>query len=33
MPLILLRNWRLQYGSRPDEATVERIVEQFFVPR
>jgi AcrR family transcriptional regulator len=33
MPLMLLRDWRLEYGSRPDEASVERIVNQFFAPR
>lgn len=33
LPLTLLRNWRLEHGTSPDEAAVERIVDQFFTSR
>jgi AcrR family transcriptional regulator len=33
LPLSLLQNWRQDHDERPDEATVERIVAQFFTPR
>lgn len=32
LPLTLLQNWRLEYGRSPDDAAVERIVEQFYTP-
>ena len=32
LPLTLLRNWRLEYGQGPDDAVVERIVDQFYSP-
>jgi AcrR family transcriptional regulator len=32
LPLSLLQNWRLEYGSEPDDAVVERIVRHFYTP-
>jgi AcrR family transcriptional regulator len=32
LPLTLLQNWRLEHGRGPDDAVVERIVEQFYTP-
>jgi AcrR family transcriptional regulator len=32
LPLTLLQNWRLTHGYGPDEAVVERIVDQFYAP-
>jgi AcrR family transcriptional regulator len=32
LPLSLLQNWRLEHGSRPGDAVVERIVRQFYTP-
>ena len=32
LPLTLLQNWRLERGQSPDEAVVERIVDQFYSP-
>jgi AcrR family transcriptional regulator len=32
LPLSLLQNWRLEHDSEPDEATVDRIVRQFYTP-
>ena len=32
LPLTLLRSWRAEHGQRPDEAVVERIVNQFYTP-
>jgi AcrR family transcriptional regulator len=32
LPLSLLQNWRLEHGSEPDNAVVERIVGQFYTP-
>lgn len=32
LPLSLLQNWRLEHGSEPDDAVVERIVRQFYTP-
>ena len=32
LPLTLLQNWRLEHGRGPDDAAVERIVEQFYAP-
>jgi AcrR family transcriptional regulator len=32
LPITLLQNWRLEHGSSPDDAAVERIVRQFYSP-
>ena len=32
LPLTLLQSWRLHHGQGPDDAAVERIVNQFFTP-
>lgn len=32
LPLTLLQSWRLQHGHNPDDAAVQRIVDQFFTP-
>lgn len=32
LPVTLLQNWRLEHGQSPDEAAVERIVNQFYTP-
>jgi AcrR family transcriptional regulator len=32
LPLTLLQNWRLEHGQSPDEAVVQRIVDQFYTP-
>src|SRR5919198_452119 len=32
LPLTLLQNWRLEHGQSPDDAVVERIVDQFYSP-
>ncbi|HMA37764.1 MAG TPA: TetR/AcrR family transcriptional regulator [Chloroflexia bacterium] len=32
LPLTLLQNWRLEHGTGPDDAAVERIVAQFYTP-
>jgi AcrR family transcriptional regulator len=32
LPLTLLQNWRLEHGHGPDDAAVERIVDQFYTP-
>jgi AcrR family transcriptional regulator len=32
LPLTLLQNWRLDHEQGPDDAVVERIVEQFYTP-
>ncbi len=32
LPLTLLQNWRLEHGQGPDDAVVERIVDQFYTP-
>jgi AcrR family transcriptional regulator len=32
LPLTVLQNWRLEHGHGPDDAVVERIVDQFFSP-
>ena len=32
LPLTLLQNWRLEHGQSPDDAAVERIVNQFYTP-
>jgi AcrR family transcriptional regulator len=32
LPLTLLQNWRLEHGRGPDDAVIERIVEQFYTP-
>jgi len=32
LPITLLQNWRLEHGSSPDDAAVERIVRQFYTP-
>lgn len=32
VPLTLLQNWRLEHDHGPDDAVVERIVDQFFTP-
>lgn len=33
LPLTLLQSWRLAHGQSPDDAAVERIVDQFYTPR
>ena len=32
LPLTLLQNWRLEHEQGPDDAVVERIVDQFYTP-
>lgn len=32
LPVTLLQNWRLEHGQSPDDAAVERIVNQFYTP-
>lgn len=32
LPVTLLQSWRLQHGQGPDDAAVERIVDQFYTP-
>jgi AcrR family transcriptional regulator len=32
LPITLLQNWRLEHGTSPDDAVVERIVGQFYTP-
>src|SRR5918912_333903 len=32
LPLPLLQNWRLEHEQGPDDAVVERIVDQFYTP-
>ena len=32
LPLTLLQNWRLEHDHAPDDAVVERIVDQFYTP-
>jgi AcrR family transcriptional regulator len=32
LPLTLLQNWRLEHDHGPDDAVVERIVDQFYTP-
>jgi len=32
LPITLLQNWRLEHGTSPDDAVVERIVSQFYTP-
>ena len=32
VPITLLQNWRLEHGTSPDDAVVERIVRQFYAP-
>jgi len=32
LPVTLLQNWRLENGQSPDDAAVERIVNQFYTP-
>ena len=32
LPLTLLQNWRLEHGRGPDDAVIERIVDQFYTP-
>ena len=32
LPLTLLQNWRLEHDQGPDDAVVERIVDQFYAP-
>ncbi len=32
LPVTILQNWRLEHGSSPDDAAVERIVNQFYTP-
>ena len=32
LPVTILQNWRLEHGSSPDDAAVERIVRQFYTP-
>ena len=32
LPVTLLQNWRMEHGQGPDDAVVERIVDQFFTP-
>lgn len=32
LPVTLLQNWRLEHGQGPDDAVVERIVDQFYTP-
>ena len=32
LPVTLLQNWRLEHGRSPDDAAVERIVNQFYTP-
>jgi AcrR family transcriptional regulator len=32
LPITLLQNWRLEHGQGPDDAVVERIVDQFYTP-
>jgi AcrR family transcriptional regulator len=32
VPLTLLQNWRLDHDQPPDDAAVDRIVDQFFTP-
>jgi AcrR family transcriptional regulator len=32
LPVTILQNWRLEHGQSPDDATVERIVGQFYTP-
>ena len=32
LPLTLLQNWRLEHDQGPDDALVERIVDQFYTP-
>jgi AcrR family transcriptional regulator len=32
LPLTLLQNWRLEHDQSPDDAVVQRIVDQFYAP-
>jgi hypothetical protein len=32
LPLVLLQNWRLEHEQGPDDAVVERIVDEFYSP-
>src|SRR5262249_34348980 len=32
LPITLLQNWRLEHGTSPDDAVVDRIVRQFYTP-
>jgi AcrR family transcriptional regulator len=32
LPLTLLQNWRLEHEHGPDDAVIERIVDQFYTP-
>jgi AcrR family transcriptional regulator len=32
LPVTLLQNWRLEHGQSPDDAAVDRIVNQFYTP-
>jgi AcrR family transcriptional regulator len=32
LPLTILQSWRLEHGQSPDEAVVQRIVDQFYTP-
>jgi AcrR family transcriptional regulator len=32
LPVTLLQNWRLEHGQSPDDAAIERIVDQFYTP-
>ena len=32
LPVTLLQSWRLEHGQPPDDAAVERIVNQFYTP-
>ena len=32
LPVTILQNWRLEHGQSPDDATVDRIVGQFYTP-
>jgi AcrR family transcriptional regulator len=33
LPVTLLQNWRAEHDRRPDNAVIDRIVEQFYSPR